>query len=89
VIDGFHAFWNRGPGGELRFPGYAVLVEHADGRCIFDTGYDFDHLIRVLPFAAPPPGRSMRPSSRSRSVSAICCAVAGRSRLACRRANAC
>ena len=19
VIDGFHAFWNRGPGGELRF----------------------------------------------------------------------
>ena len=28
VIDGFHAFWNRGPGGELRFPCYAVLVEH-------------------------------------------------------------
>ena len=28
VIDGFHAFWNRGPGGELRFPCYAVLVDH-------------------------------------------------------------
>ena len=26
VIDGFHAFWNRGPGGELRFPCYAVLA---------------------------------------------------------------
>ena len=31
VIDGFHAFWNRGPGGDLRFPTYSVLVEHADG----------------------------------------------------------
>ena len=34
VIDGFHAFWNRGPGGELRFPCYAVLVEHVDGQRI-------------------------------------------------------
>lgn len=53
VIDGFHAFWNRGPGGELRFPCYAVLVEHADGLYIFDTGYDYDHVQRVLPFEKP------------------------------------
>jgi 4-pyridoxolactonase len=53
VIDGFHAFWNRGPGGELRFPCYAVLVEHKDGRYMFDTGYDFDHVMRVLPFEKP------------------------------------
>ncbi len=53
VIDGFHAFWNRGPGGELRFPCYAVLVEHEDGRYIFDTGYDYDHVMRVLPFEKP------------------------------------
>lgn len=53
VIDGFHAFWNRGPGGELRFPSYSVLVEHADGRYIFDTGYDYDHVQRVLPFEKP------------------------------------
>ena len=53
VIDGFHAFWNRGPGGELRFPCYSVLIEHADGRYIFDTGYDFDHVMRVLPFEKP------------------------------------
>jgi 4-pyridoxolactonase len=53
VIDGFHAFWNRGPGGELRFPCYAVLVEHDDGRYMFDTGYDFDHVMRVLPFEKP------------------------------------
>jgi 4-pyridoxolactonase len=49
VIDGFHAFWNRGPAGEVRFPCYSVLIEHADGRYIFDTGYDFDHVMRVLP----------------------------------------
>ncbi|WP_119299458.1 4-pyridoxolactonase [Dongia deserti] len=53
VIDGFHAFWNRGPGGELRFPCYAVVVEHDDGRYMFDTGYDFDHVMRVLPFEKP------------------------------------
>jgi 4-pyridoxolactonase len=53
VIDGFHAFWNRGPGGELRFPCYAVLVDHKDGRYIYDTGYDYDHVMRVLPFEKP------------------------------------
>jgi 4-pyridoxolactonase len=53
VIDGFHAFWNRGPAGEFRFPCYAVLVEHTDGRYIFDTGYDYDHVMRVLPFEKP------------------------------------
>jgi 4-pyridoxolactonase len=53
VIDGFHAFWNRGPGGEFRFPCYAVLIEHQDGRYIFDTGYDHAHVMRVLPFEKP------------------------------------
>lgn len=53
VIDGFHAFWNRGPGGEVRFPCYSVLIEHDDGRYLFDTGYDFDHVMRVLPFEKP------------------------------------
>jgi 4-pyridoxolactonase len=53
VIDGFHVFWNRGPGGEVRFPCYSVLVEHKDGLYIFDTGYDLDHVNRVLPFEKP------------------------------------
>jgi len=53
VIDGYHAFWNRGPGGELRFPCYSVLIEHADGRYLFDTGYDCEHVNRVLPFEKP------------------------------------
>ena len=53
VIDGFHVFWNRGPAGEVRFPCYSVLVDHHDGRYIFDTGYDYDHVMRVLPFEKP------------------------------------
>ena len=53
VIDGFQAYWNRGPGGELRFPCYAVLVEHKDGLYLFDTGYDYDHVMKVLPFEKP------------------------------------
>ena len=53
VIDGFHVFWNRGPAGEIRFPCYSVLIEHQDGRYIFDTGYDYDHVMRVLPFEKP------------------------------------
>ncbi|HWA46877.1 MAG TPA: N-acyl homoserine lactonase family protein [Dongiaceae bacterium] len=53
VIDGFHVFWNRGPSGEVRFPCYAVLIEHKDGYYMFDTGYDFDHVMRVLPFEKP------------------------------------
>jgi 4-pyridoxolactonase len=53
VIDGFHVFWNRGPAGEVRFPCYSVLIDHADGRYIFDTGYDLAHVQRVLPFEKP------------------------------------
>jgi 4-pyridoxolactonase len=53
VIDGFHVFWNRGPAGEVRFPCYSVLIEHQDGRFIFDTGYDHDHVMKVLPFEKP------------------------------------
>ena len=38
VLDGFHVFWNRGPGGEVRFPVYSILIEHAEGRFLIDTG---------------------------------------------------
>lgn len=53
VLDGFHVFWNKGPGGEVRFPVYSILVEHAEGRFLIDTGYDFDHVMKVLPFEKP------------------------------------
>lgn len=53
VIDGFHVYWNRGPAGEVRFPVYSVLIDHADGLYLFDTGYDCDHVKAVLPFEKP------------------------------------
>ena len=53
VMDGLHAFWNAGPSGEIRFPCYSVLIEHQDGYYIYDTGYDLDHVQRVLAFTMP------------------------------------
>ncbi len=53
VLDGYHVFWNRGPGGEVRFPVYSILVEHAQGRFLFDTGFDCEHVQKALPFEKP------------------------------------
>ena len=53
VLDGYHVYWNRGPGGEVRFPAYSILIEHKEGRFLIDTGYDYDHVMKVLPFEKP------------------------------------
>ncbi|HEY2285050.1 MAG TPA: MBL fold metallo-hydrolase, partial [Streptosporangiaceae bacterium] len=53
VIDGYHLYWNVGPGGPVRFPCYSVLIEHPEGLFLFDTGYDLEHVRRVLPFELP------------------------------------
>lgn len=53
VIDRFHMMWNHGPAGEVRFPCYSVLVDHPEGKFIFDTGYDYEHVMKVLPFEKP------------------------------------
>lgn len=53
VMDGYHMWWNEGPGGDIRFPVFSVLVEHPEGRFLFDTGFDFQHVMRELPFELP------------------------------------
>lgn len=53
VLDGFHIWWNKGPGGEVRFPVYSVLVDHPKGKFLIDTGYDIEHVKKVLPFEKP------------------------------------
>lgn len=53
ALDGFHIWWNKGPGGEVRVPVYSVLIEHAKGRFLIDTGYDFDHTMKHLAFEKP------------------------------------
>lgn len=44
--------WNV-PGADVRIPCFSVLVEHDDGLFLFDTGFDLDHTLRVLPFEQP------------------------------------
>jgi len=53
IVDGFHIFWNRGPAGDVRIPVFSVLIEHSDGRFLFDTGFDLAHVNKVLPFEKP------------------------------------
>jgi 4-pyridoxolactonase len=53
VIDHSHIFWNIGCGQPVRFPVYSVLIDHPEGLFLFDSGFDLDHVQRVLPFELP------------------------------------
>jgi 4-pyridoxolactonase len=53
VIDQSHITWNIGCGTPVRFPVYSVLIEHADGLFMFDSGYDLDLVNQMLPFELP------------------------------------
>ncbi|MFE9500625.1 N-acyl homoserine lactonase family protein [Streptomyces collinus] len=52
-VNGFQAFWNRGPAEQIRIPCYSVLIEHADGLYLFDTGFDLQHTKNAIPGAKP------------------------------------
>ncbi len=53
LLDGFHIWWNQGPGGGVRIPSYSVLIEHDEGRFLIDTGFDYDHTMKYLAFEQP------------------------------------
>lgn len=53
VIDESDVHWHINAGNPVRFPVYSVLIEHQDGLILYDTGYDLDHVNRVLPFELP------------------------------------
>jgi 4-pyridoxolactonase len=53
LLDGYHIYWNQGPGGDVRIPAYSVLIEHAEGRFLIDTGFDYDHTMKYLAFEKP------------------------------------
>ncbi len=40
ALPDYKLFWGRGTGELIRFAAYCVLVDHADGLFLFDTGYD-------------------------------------------------
>lgn len=52
VIEHTQLLWNV-PGPPARIPVYGVLIEHPDGLFLIDTGFDLDHIERVLPFELP------------------------------------
>ena len=53
AIDGYKVYWNRGPGGDIRFPVYSVLIEHSDGLFVYDTGFDLVHMQTKVPGDQP------------------------------------
>lgn len=53
VIDASDVHWHIDTGTPVRFPVYSVLVEHSDALILYDTGYDLEHVKRVLPFELP------------------------------------
>ncbi|CAN5369367.1 4-pyridoxolactonase [soil metagenome] len=53
VIDESDVHWHINAGNPVRFPVYSVLIEHQDGLILYDTGYDLDHVNKVLPFELP------------------------------------
>ncbi|HDL48468.1 MAG TPA: N-acyl homoserine lactonase family protein [Actinobacteria bacterium] len=53
VIDRSQVLWHIDVGTPVRFPVYSVLVDHPDGLFLFDTGYDLEHVEKVLPFELP------------------------------------
>jgi len=53
VVDHAQLMWNIGGGTPVRIPCYAVLIEHEQGLLLFDTGFDLEHVERVLPFELP------------------------------------
>jgi len=45
--------WNQGHGIEVRFPVYAIYVDHPDAKIVIDTGFDRAWVERMLPFTKP------------------------------------
>lgn len=53
VIDESDVHWHINAGTPVRFPVYSVLVQHKDALILYDTGFDLDHVNRILPFELP------------------------------------
>jgi 4-pyridoxolactonase len=49
ALDGHMMYWMHGPSGVIRFPVYGVLIDHAEGRFLFDTGFDKTFVDTLIP----------------------------------------
>jgi 4-pyridoxolactonase len=53
LMDKSFITWNHGQGTEVRFPVYALYVDHPDAKVMIDTGFDKAWVDRKLPFEKP------------------------------------
>lgn len=53
LMDKSFITWNHGQGTEVRFPVYALYIDHPDGKVMIDTGFDKAWVERKLPFEKP------------------------------------
>jgi 4-pyridoxolactonase len=49
VLDGYMMYWGHGPSGPFRFPVYGVLIDHPEGKFVFDTGFDKAFIDSIIP----------------------------------------
>ena len=52
-LDRSYLFLDAGLTGVQRFPVYGVLVEHEEGRFLFDTGFDLEHIRNAVAWTDP------------------------------------
>jgi 4-pyridoxolactonase len=53
ALDQSYMFLDAGLTGMRRFPVYGVLIDHAEGRFLFDTGFDAGHINATAGFTLP------------------------------------
>jgi 4-pyridoxolactonase len=52
-LDRTYMFLDAGLSGTYRFPVYGVLVDHEEGRFLFDTGFDIEHIRNTVAWTDP------------------------------------
>ncbi|HTB28973.1 MAG TPA: N-acyl homoserine lactonase family protein [Steroidobacteraceae bacterium] len=52
-LDRTYMFLDAGLSGNYRFPVYGVLVDHEEGRFLFDTGFDLEHIRKTVGWTDP------------------------------------
>ncbi len=69
LMDELFISWNHGQGAEVRFPVYAVSIDHPAARVLIDTGLDKVWGERKLPFeTTEQSGEQTIPAPRAQSA---------------------
>jgi 4-pyridoxolactonase len=52
-LDRTYMFLDAGLSGTYRFPVYGVLIDHEEGKFLFDTGFDIEHIRNTVAWTDP------------------------------------